>query len=138
MLIGHDNFQGRAQQEFFILLLRRLFYFEGQMHKMVSPTATSPPYAAGCITCAVQYTYLQKIYISAHTNNFGKGNLIFISYYKDAEIKPCVVHDNPRQTHFGVLSGIRTLCCCCQYIYVHLHFAITVNCKIEQESSMCG
>jgi hypothetical protein len=73
MLIGHDNFQGRAQQEFFILLLRRLFYFEGQMHKMVSPTAraTSPPYAAGCITGAVQYTYLhtQKImyiYLCTH------------------------------------------------------------------------
>jgi hypothetical protein len=30
--------------------------------------------------------------------------LIFISYYKDAEIKPCVVHDNPRQTLFGVFA----------------------------------
>jgi hypothetical protein len=101
MLIGHDHFQGRAQRENIFISLSlwlgalrasvRDFYFEGQMHKMVSPTSNQSTLcrSAGCITRMYirRAVRTRKKCLSAHTNNFGlvgKGNLIFISYYKDA------------------------------------------------------
>jgi hypothetical protein len=65
------------------------------------------PQVASLVPCST-YAYVHVLAKSAslHTQTtlVGKGNLIFISYYKDAEIKPCVEHDNPRQTLFGVFK----------------------------------